>query len=921
MKSARRKNILRGIRQSLNRYISILFIVALGAGFLAGLFATSPDMYENADKYMDDYAMYDIDIKSTQGLIQDDAEAISNTEGISSVMPARVLDMVFKDKDDDELTTRVYAILDEDGTSQLNRFNLVEGRLPENVGECVVQSSAGRYTLNAPQIGDELTLDTDSADYDTAAGYVAQNTLRVVGIVESPLCISVEREPSTVGTGSVELLAFVKTDYLDMDFYTDCYVSIDGAIDTNAFGDEYTDLIESVSVSLESLSDERAPLRTASLRETGESELDAARHLLDNVKSVADTQTRLAQDAATRVQQVALVASLVSDDPDLAQSLASTANAVSSALNDAEADKQSAETRIDNLEKTITDAQNTLDELSEGTWLIRTRDDSVGFANYKDNVEKVSALCKVFPVFFFIVALLVALTTMTRLVEERRVQIGTLKALGYTNGQILGEYILYSMSAAALGCAFGFCVGFKLFPTVINSAYGMMYTLPDMAAPFRPDIALLVAPITVGGILLAAVWACYATCVSRPAVLMQPKAPALGKRIFLERIPVLWRRLSFTHKVTCRNLFRYKKRLFMTIIGMAGCSALMLTGFGLRDSINDIVHKQFGEIDLYQMSVMIDDQDAPQVSSDLKSILSDSQRVVSYLPYHSETGRVESAEEGESVTLAVPQNVDEFKDYIVLRSRKSGEALDLSQDGAVLTEKLCENLGVSVGDSVTLENEDGKRATLRVNGIAENYISSYAFMSPETYQNAFGGECSYTTLLCLTADDVDMDALLSDTMKCDHVVYVSASSTLMGTFDDSVKSIDSIVWVLILSAGILSMVVNYNLTNVNICERKKELATIRVLGFHQREVERYIFRETNALSLMGSLMGLPVGIWLHSFVVRTVEVNSIMFGRDIKPTSFVMAIAISILFTLIINRIMRRSIRNIDMVESMKAND
>lgn len=895
--------------------------MALGAGFLAGLFATSPDMYENADKYMDDYATYDIDVKSTQGLTDDDVESIANANGVSSVMPARVFDMVFKDKDDDELTTRVYAILDKDGTSQLNRFNLVEGRLPESVGECVVQSSAGRYTLNAPQIGDELTLDEDSADYDTAKDYVAQNMLQVVGIVESPLCISVEREPSTVGTGSVALLAFVKSEYLNMDFYTDCYVNIDGAAGMNTFGDEYADLIENATAELEDIADERVPLRTASLREKGESELDAARKLLDGIQNVVDTQMRLAQDTAMRLSQIATVASLVSDNPVLAQSLTSTANAVSSALNDAEADKQSAQTRIDNLKDTITEAQITLDELSDGSWLMRTRDDSVGYANYKDNVEKVSALCKVFPVFFFLVSLLVALTTMTRLVEEHRAQIGTLKALGYTNGQILGEYILYSMSAATLGCALGFAVGFKLFPTVINSAYGMMYTLPDMTSPFRPDIALLVTPITVGGILLAAVWACYATCVSRPAVLMQPKAPALGKRILLEHIPAIWRRLSFTHKVTCRNLFRYKKRLFMTIIGMAGCSALMLTGFGLHDSINDIVHKQFAEIDLYQMSVMTDNQYAPQVSIDLKSILNDSQRIVSYLPYHSETGRVESANEGESITISVPQNVDEFKDYIVLRSRKSGEAIELNRDGAVLTEKLCESLGVSVGDSVTLENENGKRATLRVNGIAENYISSYAFLSPEAYKSAFGAECSYTTLLCLTPDDVDMNALLSDTMKCDHVVYVSALSTLMSTFDDSVKSIDSIVWVLILSAGILSMVVNYNLTNVNICERKKELATIRVLGFHEREVEQYIFRETNALNLMGTLLGLPVGIWLHSFVVRTVEVNSIMFGRDIKPMSYAMAIAISILFTLIINRIMRRSIRNVDMIESMKAND
>ncbi len=919
MKSARRKNILRGIRQSLNRFISILFIVALGAGFLAGLSATSPDMFENADKYMDEYRMYDIDVKATLGLTDSDVDAIAQVDGVALVQPARVLDMVLVDEHDNELTTRVFALLDNDGATDLNQFELKEGRLPEVIDECVIQSAAGRYTLNAPQIGDTLTLAESSND--SASEYASSNTLRVVGIVESPMCISVEREPSTAGTGSVALQAFVRNEFLTMDFYTDCYLLVQDAVQFDTFSDEYTTLIDDMTAKLEALGDERASLRADELREQGQQEIDSAQAFMNSFESVIDTRTELAEDAAMRAKQTAAAAALINSNPELAQKLVATAKAVGDALSSASDDKENAQARIERLNADIADAQNALDEIGDGTWLVRTRADSVGYANYKDNVEKVSALCKVFPMFFFLVALLVALTTMTRLIEERRTQIGTLKALGYTDWQIFGEYILYSLSAAVLGCAIGFLGGFKLFPTVINSAYGMMYTLPPMDAPFRPDIALLVAPVTIGGILLATVWACYSVCRSRPAQLMQPKAPAPGKRIFLEHIPALWKRMSFTQKVTCRNLFRYKKRLFMTIIGMAGCSALMLTGFGLRDSIDDIVYKQFGEINLYQMSIVLNDASAIDNDAELKALLTSDNRVSAYMPYHSETGRIQSASGSESISLAVPENSDMLDEYIVLRERKSARPLALTDDGIVLTEKLCEKLGINVGDTVTLENADGKRAQLRVDGISENYIASYAFLTANCYRDAYNSDVGYTTLLCLTDSNAGMDVLLADAIHCESVLYASASSTLMNTFNDSVKSIDAIVWVLILAAGMLSMVVNYNLTNVNICERKKELATIRVLGFHEREVEKYIFRETNALSIMGSLIGLPVGIWLHSFVVRTVEVNSIMFGREIKPLSYAMAIAISLLFTFIINRIMSRSIRKVDMVESMKAND
>ena len=919
MKSTRRKNILRGIRQSLNRYLSILFIVALGAGFLAGLSATSPDMFENADHYMDEYRWYDIDVKATQGLTDADLEALRALEGVETAQGARVMDMVLVNDRETELTTRVFAMLDENGQTELNRLNLKEGRMPARPDECVAQAPAGRYTLDAPAVGDVLTLSEDDTRYDELVTRVAATRLRVVGIVESPMCISVEREPSTAGSGSVALQAFVQKDFLKLDFDTDIFLTVRGAAELDTFSDAYDECIENVTSALEALGETRAPLRTQELREAGEAELTSANELVNALEEVAKVRQKLVLDAAARARQNAAVAEAL-NDASVAEALAQTSQAVSAYVQSAIASRGAETARLDDLKEQTAAAAQTLDALKTGSWLVRTRHDSVGYANYRDNVEKVSALCRVFPVFFFSVALLVALTTMTRLVEERRTQIGTLKALGFSDGQILGEYLLYSLSSSLIGCALGFVVGFRLFPSVINSAYGMMYTLPPMETPFRPDLALLVAPVTVGGILLATVWACYGSFRSRPAQLMRPKAPSPGKRILLERIPFVWKRLSFTGKVTCRNLFRYKKRLFMTIIGMAGCSALMLTGFGLRDSINDIVYKQFGEIFRYQLSIVTDDENAVETDEALRAFLRDSS-VTAYIPYHTENGRAQGAAGGESVAIAAVADPSAFGEYIALRERKTGKALTLTDDAVILTEKLCEKLGVGAGDTVTLESAGGVRARMTVGGVTENYIAYYAYLTQAGYERAFGEAPAYTTLLCLTAAGADMDALVSDAIRCPHVLYASAASTLMKTFDDSVKSIDAIVWVLILAAGMLSMVVNYNLTNVNVCERRKELATIRVLGFHEREVERYIFRETNALSLIGSLIGLVVGIWLHAFVVRTVEVNFVMFGREIKPLSYAYALAISVLFTFLVNRVMSRTIRRVDMVESMKANE
>ena len=906
VKKTRAKNIFRGIRGSLNRFLSILFIVALGSGFMAGLAATSPDMYATADRYMDEYNWYDLDIKSTLGFSNDDLLAIRAENGIVYAQGARVVDTVLKASDDEAYTSRVFGILDKNGNTVINRARLKEGRMPENNDECVIQPVSGRYFAGNLKIGDELSVSADGARSDR---------LKIVGFVESPMCISLISEPSSVGTGKITLDIYVHTDFFEYDYFTDVFVMLEGAKALDTFGDEYRCLSSDHTEALKQLADGRLAIRETELKngiETQIEQLEAVRNALNEAGAAGSA---LSKDTVTRLKENAVVISAISQsDPALAKLLGDTQTAVCDALKSTEPPDESG---IKKLDDAIAVLREKITEIDGGAWLVRTRDDSVGYSSYDSNVGKVAALSKIFPVFFFMVALLVALTTMTRLVEENRTQIGTLKALGFSNVEILGEYMFYSLLSSALGCILGFSVGFRLFPKAISSAYAMMFTLPEVTTSVRHDIVLWVAPVTVGSILLATLWACWSEFRACPAKLMQPKAPAAGKRIWLEHLPFIWKRLSFTHKVTCRNLFRYKKRFFMTVIGVAGCSALLVTGFGLRDSINDIVNKQFGEIYLYQMNVLTDGE---MLSDDLVNYLDDKEVFDGWLPYSDESGKVMANGKSESANIEVPSDVSDFGSFISLRNRKTKEKLTLSDDGAVLTEKLCETLGVTVGDSVTLQNSDGREAEMKVIGITENYLTSFAYVAPGGYANAFGKSADFRHLLCRVGNAAT-DAVSEKLLGFDNVLYVNASQSLKDNFADSIKSIDGVIFVLILSAGLLCMVVLYNLTNVNICERRKELATIRVLGFHPGEVSRYIFRETDALSFIGSAAGLFAGIWLHSFVVRTVEVDQVMFGRSIYPLSFVFALAISLLFTFIVDLIMRKQIRSVDMVEAMKSND
>lgn len=575
---------------------------------------------------------------------------------------------------------------------------------------------------------------------------------------------------------------------------------------------------------------------------------------------------------------------------------------------------------LDDAKQQLADGEQALAELEVPEWFLLTRSENVSYASFEMNIEKVDAVAKVFPVFFFLVAALVALTTMTRMVEEDRLQIGTLKALGYGKGSIMAKYLLYALAASVLGSAFGLAVGLTLLPTVIWNAYTMMYELPKLYCLFNARFALFSSLTAIACVLAATLNACWATLHEVPAQLMLPRAPKAGKRIFLEHIPFVWRRMKFTHKVAARNLLRYKKRFFMTVTGIAGCTALLLTGFGLHDSISDIVYKQFGDIFLYDVSITVKDADKAK-SGPLADVLADGDAVKDALLVHQE--KITSHFNGEafSTYLMVPENSAGFPDFVDLHTRKGGTPVPFSETGVVITEKMAERGGFSIGSQITLENAGGGTGTFTVDGIAENYVENYVYLSAETYEQGFGTAPVFNTVLAISADPSGegRDALSARLLGADGVSSVSFTSDLKTSFSGMLQKIDIIVVVLIVAAGLLAYVVLYNLTNINIAERVKEIATIKVLGFYDREVYAYVYRENIVLSLIGTLTGLVLGIFLHMFVIYTVEVDATMFGRSIKFWSYAASAGLTILFSLLVNLAMRRKLRNISMVESMKA--
>lgn len=582
-----------------------------------------------------------------------------------------------------------------------------------------------------------------------------------------------------------------------------------------------------------------------------------------------------------------------------------------------------AEEKIADGRQQVADAEEKLADLKEPEWYVLDRNSIQTYVEFDMDAERIGAIGKVFPAIFFLVAALVSLTTMTRMIEEERTQIGTLKALGYSKASIAAKYLFYALSASVAGGILGVLVGSKVLPAVIIAAYSILYSnLKVVVLPLHMDLAVSSVLLAVACTVGAAYAACYKELLSTPAELMRPPAPKEGKRVLLERITFLWKRLNFTQKSTVRNLFRYKKRFFMTVFGIGGCMALLMVGFGLGDSIRQIVNNQYKNIWIYDGELTLDeDLERTEEETLAAEVVEDYDNITQSMFVRQNSIDFEKDGVTKSGYLFVPEYMDQVSDFLVLKNRVTQERYALSNDGVIITEKLARLLGVSAGDQIILKDSDTKSHTVTVEAIAENYLYHYVYMTPALYEQLYGSEPDYNKLL-LKFQDTSKEAqeqLGNELLSDDRVSSVSFVTELESKVQDMMRSLDLVVWVLIISAGLLAFVVLYNLNNINVTERRRELATIKVLGFYDNEVAEYVYRENVFLTVFGITAGIALGIVLHQFVIRTCEIDMIMFGRTIKPLSYLYSTLLTLFFTVAVNFSMYFKLKKIDMVESLKS--
>ena len=678
----------------------------------------------------------------------------------------------------------------------------------------------------------------------------------------------------------------------------------------------------------------------ASYRQTiqsGEAQLAAAKQtissgesqLADAKQTIADGETQLAEAKQTIADGETQLADAKQEIADGKISLADAKQEIADKekeLEDGKAEyekaKADAEPEIADAKQEIADGEKTLADLKKPTWYVWGRDKVTSTESFGQDAGRISNIGKFFPVIFFLVAALVSLTTMTRMIEEQRQQIGTLKALGYSDGVIAFKYFAYAMLSTVSGALAGVVVGEKILPWVIMNAYGMLYTgLPYYMTPLNWEqggLAILASAACTG---VATIAACYKELAAGPAELMRPEAPKNGKRIFLERIGVLWKHLNFTQKSTVRNLVRYKKRFFMTVIGIGGCMGLILVGFGLQDSITAIAKNQFVSLFTYQANAVLNSDVDESEKEALQTDLENYSGIDELLEMYCQNIELQTDKKTVDAVLEVPKELTNFNDFYAFRDRKSGEVYEFPTDGgAAISEKTATMLGVKAGDTVQLKKGDDI-VDVKISIIVENYVRHYLYLAPDLYEELFGGAPDYNQLLMKYQDTSSNyeTALGEKIMTYDGVAAISFTSDLIDQIDNMLRSLDIVIVVLIVSAGLLAFVVLYNLNNINITERQRELATLKVLGFFDGEVASYVYRENMVLTLFGVIAGMGIGTFLHHCVIQTVEVDMMMFGRNVFPRSYGWSALITLAFALFVNFMMFYRLRKIDMIESLKS--
>jgi len=962
------KTTLREIRQSLGRYLAIFAIVALGVGFFAGLKITKTVMVESADAYLEENQLYDYRLLSTLGFEEEDVEAFRAKEDVRAAEGAVDADILYVNGQGNEDVIKAHSLL-----KNINGLKVTAGRLPEKGTECVVDSNL--YEESA--IGSKIVLSENNETEDLER--FAYKEYTIVGMAQSSAYIQFERGTTSLGNGRVSGFMYLLPEGFAAEYYTEIYVKFDE--DYPIYSKEYNDYIEEKDKLWETYCEEQGNRRYQAIVSEAETELaDGEEKLKDGEKELADNKTLLdrkekelseargaleEQKAAlgamgqgsagdhpvqgytgmTAQQAQAALQQLESAEAQIAEGEAELKNARLQ-LEKAEAEWEKSRLEIEEAKKELEDgfaeyndayaefeekigdaeaefaeAREEIEAIEKPDTYVLGRDTNIGYACFESDSSIVEGIANVFPVFFFLVAALVCMTTMNRMVEEQRMQIGVLKALGYGEGKIMGKYLFYSGSAALTGCIAGYFLGIHVFPLVIWTAYGMMYQLGDIVYAFDAVTALVCLVCA----LLCSMGTTWVSCRRElkevAAGLMRPKAPKAGKRVFLERVPFIWKRLKFLYKVSVRNIVRYKKRFFMMVIGISGCTALLVTGFGVKDSVTNIADQQFKEIQTYQLGITLKDGIDGREAVSVKEL---TQVLDSYggewIPVLETTMDIEAEGSLKTVNLVAVGETGQIGNYIDLHTPE-GEKIEYPDTGKIVVcEKIAERHHLKIGDTICLYDEEQNRIEAVVSGICENYIYNYAYVNAETYKEAMG-ELAFKNIYANVSEDSDVHTAGAAVMKAENVTAVSVNEDMLVRFSSMMSSMNYIVFVVIACAAALAFIVLYNLNNINITERIREIATIKVLGFYRNETASYVFRENMALTAIGCAVGLLLGKLLHIYVMHEVDIDLVSFDVHVRTVSYLLSVILTFLFTWVVNRIMSGKLDKINMAESLKSVD
>ena len=841
------KNSIKSIIKSRRRFLSILIMAFLGVGFFSGLKACGPDMKEMLDNYVDNNKMYDIKIQSTLGLTEDDLKIVRKIDNVLKVFPSKEKDSLVKINNKQEVA---HLIPYDD----INIPHVVEGRLPKNNNECVIDK-----LYNKSLLGKYITIDNKK--------------LKIVGYVESPLYMSTDRGTSLLGNGTVALFIYVNKDFLENDYYTSFNILVKDARQEVTRSKKYNKLVDNVIEDINKIKKTQEEKIYESIIDEANNKIKEALELYTNNKQELDYNYNL-------------VSSFMTEE-------------MKKEFEDNYKKLEEAKEKIDN-------EKEKLDKISKGTWYIQKRKNNTGYTSIIEAIQTIDNIANMFPIIFYMVAILISLTSMTRMIEEERIEIGTLKSLGYTNLTIMSKYLLYSFLACIIGGVLGMSLGFYLLPGIVWKLYSLFYyAVPGFVCKYRllsGIIGTLFAFICIGG---ATYIVANSELKEQASQLMRPKAPKNGKKILLENIPFIWKHFNFSNKVTTRNIFRYKKRSITTIIGISGCTALLVTGFGIKDSVVEIPNKQFKEIIKYDSSIILSND------SEIKKIV-DKIKPEIYVESKGISGIIESKEKDFETNIVVFKNNTELNKVYDLKALKDKKKLTLDDEGIIITDKIAKSLNKKINDNIKI-NIDGINYKLKIKGITKNYVGHYIYMNKKYYESTIS---KYETNMLLVKGS---NAKNKEILKFDSVSSINRVSKMIKNASIMFDAMNYVVILLIIASALLDFVVLYNLANVNISERQREIATLKVLGFYDKEVDDYINKENIIFTIIGIILGMIFGIFIIDLIVASIEIDNLRIIRYIKPISFLYSALITITFSFIVNIIIHFILKKINMIESLKS--